>query len=343
MATDLVIVKDQQALRIIQLNRPKALNALSDELFKALKAALEDAFQDKAIKTIWLESSFEKAFCAGGDVKGIVNEVNQHHEVHDKAKMAQHYFELEYGVDLLIEESPKPIVVYSEGITFGGGWGLYAGANLKLASSTARFAMPENQIGLYPDVGSAHYLQQTDWKVGTFLAVTGITISAQEALALDFVDSIVPKDYTDSLKEALAQGLAISELDIQNTMTDIAAVTKHWQAMMDLFPDEATLSDWLSIIDKNADDTVISRAKNNLESASCWSLALTWQHFANQRGSTRAEALNADLSACSKACAHPEFNEGVHAKLIDKNRDPVWLYEQVESVPIDDVNDILLP
>ena len=341
MTNQLLTQNKTGALWQIRLDRPQALNALNMDLLKQLKEALETGLADPEVKTIWLDSVSPRAFCAGGDVKALALALNDEGLVVDKRRVAHHYFELEYGIDLLIEHSPKPVVVFAEGITFGGGWGLFAGGNLKLCSESATFAMPEIQIGLYPDVGAAHFLQDADWRLGTFLAISGITLSAPEALALSFVDGLISSDYAQSLKKQLSAGLAPSELDIISADSRIAAIYDNWHSAMQLLPKEGTLTDWLVIVEQNSQFEPFQRAVDSWASASAWSIALTWQHFSRQRGKTRAQVLAQELITGANASAHPEFVLGVQAKLIDKQKRANWTYSQVESVPIAELNAVM--
>ena len=341
MTDQLLSTHKTGALWQIRLDRPKALNALNLDLLKQLDAALAAGFADPEVKTIWLDSQAARAFCAGGDVKALALALIDEPTDDAKRQLATEYFELEYTIDLLIEQSPKPIVVFAEGITFGGGWGLFAGANLKLCSDSATFAMPEIQIGLYPDVGAAHFLQQGDWRLGTFLAISGITLSAAEALALGFVDGLITHDYAQSLQRQLSAGLAPSELDILSVDPRIEPLYQQWHSALQLLPKTGTLSDWLVIAEQNSQLEPFARAIDSWATGSAWSIALTWQHFSRQRGKTRAEVLVQELVTGANACAYPEFVLGVQAKLIDKLPRADWAYDRVESVPIDELNAVL--
>lgn len=342
MTTQFLKTKTTGVLRIIQLDRPKALNALGLELMIELRNELTNAFADESIKTIWLESTQSKAFCAGGDVKALAIELDTVELGIEKTALGRKYFELEYGLDLLIEQSPKPIVVFAEGITFGGGWGLFAGGNVRLCTDSATFAMPENQIGFYPDVGAAFFLQRPDWKQGTFLGLGGFPITANEALALDYVDDVISVDYAEVLKAQLSEGIDAVELDIQTSNTQLADIRLQWRNALKLLPEDASLSDWVTIIEDHADEfECFQRAKQNWMTGSAWSLAVTWHYFRRMRDADRAAVLAQDLNIGANFCAEPEFYEGVHAKLIDKQRAPQWQYPHVESVPIDDIIRVL--
>jgi len=337
MTEQLLNISKSGALCTIGLNRPKVLNALSFELLVQLKAALVEAFADADIKSIWLESTSQRAFCSGGDVKALIVELESLTLDLEKSNVGKKYFELEYGVDLLIEQSPKPIIAFSEGLTYGGGWGLFAGANLKLCTDKASFAMPEIQIGFYPDVGAAQFLQHADWKVGTFLAISGIPILAKEAMALDYVDDIISQDYAQILKQQLSRGIESTELDIASADTDVDDVHEHWQKAMSLLPETGALNDWISIAEEHVSFEPFKRAEKAWETGSSWSMAFAWNYFRACREMSRAKVLERDVSVGAFACAHPEFSEGVQAKLIKKEGQPNWLYPHVESVPLAEI------
>lgn len=326
-------------LCVIQLNRPKALNALSFELITELKLALQKAFDDANIKHIWLESSFEKAFCAGGDVKALAIELKQTDEA-DRQSTAYKYFAHEFDLDLMIEQSPKPIVAFSQGITFGGGWGLFAGANLKLSTASAIFAMPEVLIGYYPDVGAAAYLQAKSWKAGTFVGMSSITLDASEAMALGYVDDIISNDYAEILKQQLSEGIEVTELDIDSAAKNVNEIYQNWMDAMALLPDDASLTDWMSVVESKPEFDMFARAKKVWDAGSAWSVAFIWQYMKDMRQRSHADVLEIDKVAASNLACQPDFIEGIDAKLIDKNRSPEWAYPHVESVPIDDIQKI---
>jgi len=92
------------------------------------------------------------------------------------------FFEVEYQLDRLIHEFPKPVVVYIHGICMGGGIGLTAGASHRVVSDGARVAMPEIQIGMFPDVGGGWFLNRVPGGAGLVMALTGLTINEADML-----------------------------------------------------------------------------------------------------------------------------------------------------------------
>lgn len=342
MSTSLIQLERSGAVQIIRLNRPNALNALSLQMLWYLHDALKSAIANSNIKTIWLESAHSKAFCAGGDVKALATELDKLDSDAEKVSVATRYFEVEYSVDLLIEQCKKPIVVFADGLVFGGGWGLFAGAQLKLSTPRSCFAMPENQIGFYPDVGAAEFLQRPGWKQGTFLGLSGMTLSAREAMALDYVDDVIDQDYAEVLKRSLSEGLQVADLDIESADLTVNELAETWREGLALLPDDGVLNDWIGLVKQNAGEfSFFQKAEQMWQSASPWSLAFTWEYFRRMQKSDRETVLQADTRIGGSLCLQPDFYEGVHAKLIDKQREPEWKYPHVESVPLDDIMQII--
>lgn len=324
--------EQEGALRVISLHRPQALNALDLSLIEALDAALTDAFADETVSSIWLQSSQARAFCAGGDVKALYQaSVNQPADV--QRAEAVRYFAAEYQLDAKIEHSPKPIVIWGRGLVMGGGWGLFAGGDLKLVDAEARFAMPELQIGLFPDVGAAHFLQKPDWRAGTLIGCSGIHLTASDVVALGYADLCVDESRAVDLKHWLASGNTLADLPTDDAEDETVRQSREgWQAALDTLP-EPSLSDWMAQVSRSEFEP-FKQAARQWQSGSALSVALTWHHFRRLRGASRVEVLNQDLMVGAHAVAEREFLEGVRALLVDKDKSPAWLYPSVISVPI---------
>ncbi|GGX65418.1 enoyl-CoA hydratase/isomerase family protein [Saccharospirillum salsuginis] len=325
-----LIVEQYGAVRRLRMNRPAALNALNLELIEALTVAIEKALDDDRVTTLWLESTSERSFCAGGDVKALA-QVLREASADEQRRTGHRYFQAEYRLDALIAHCPKPIVAWGQGLVMGGGWGLLAGADLRLVTADARFAMPEIQIGLFPDVGAAHFLQQPDWRLGTFLGISGVHISGREAVALGYAEAVMTPDTAEALLKALAEGLPLREWQPPKPDGQTQALFDAWSSALDSLP-EPVLSDWIDHI-KHHDFKAFNEAAEQWQRGSALSVALTWHHFKRLRKASRVEALETDLVVGAQACAEREFLEGVRALLIDKDKSPAWLYPNVTAVP----------
>lgn len=173
-------------LACITLNRPRALNALDLPMVRALAEALqawrEDAqVQAVAIRGMGKEQPFG-AFCAGGDIRFF-------HQAMLRGDAAlEDFFTEEYALNHLIHNYPKPYIAFMDGIVMGGGMGVSQGARLRIVTERTRMAMPETQIGLFPDVGGGWFLARCPGQSGAWLALTCEVIGAGEALAIGLAD-----------------------------------------------------------------------------------------------------------------------------------------------------------
>ncbi|EJD49837.1 ClpP/crotonase [Auricularia subglabra TFB-10046 SS5] len=177
---NILVSKPNDAVTLVTLNRPKALNALNSALFSELNAALELADSDAAVGAIVLTGS-EKAFAAGADIK----------EMKDKE------FADVYKSNFLVEWTRmssirKPIVGAVSGYALGGGCELALMCDILLASPTATFGQPEIKLGVIPGAGGTQRLSRITGKARTMeLVLTGRNFSADEAERWGVVSRIV--------------------------------------------------------------------------------------------------------------------------------------------------------
>ena len=186
---------------VITLNVPKALNALNFDMIKLLEPQLRAWQSDDAIAMVLLKGAGDKAFCAGGDV------VSLHHAMAQgkPTSLVEDFFTLEYQLDYLIHCYEKPFLVWGHGIVMGGGLGLMAGASHRVVTETSRIAMPEQTIGLYPDVGGSYFLHKMPQGVGLFLGLTSASINCEDARFVSLADHFIDSTKYDAM---LAQILA---------------------------------------------------------------------------------------------------------------------------------------
>ena len=152
---------------VVILDRPKALNALTLPMVRAMSAQLDDWAADPRVAHVVLTSTSEKAFCAGGDIRRI----------HDMGRAKEpgltDFFHDEYLLNTRIHRYAKPFTSLIDGICMGGGVGLSAHAPYRVGSEKTLFAMPEVGIGFFPDVGGTHMLGRFPGETGAYVAMTG--------------------------------------------------------------------------------------------------------------------------------------------------------------------------
>ncbi len=185
MSYENLLVKEENGILYLTINRPKALNALNGQTMKELQHFFgEEALNRKDIKGIIITGSGEKAFVAGADIKEFLAL-----DTASGIQMAQR------GQDVffLIERFPKPVIAAVNGFALGGGCELAMSCHIRIVGEKARFGQPEVNLGIIPGYGGTQRLIQYIGKgKATELLMTGDMIGAEEAYRLGLANHVVP-------------------------------------------------------------------------------------------------------------------------------------------------------
>ncbi len=301
----------------ITLNRPRALNMLSEAMLAGIASALEDWRNDPAVELVVIDAVGGRAFCAGGDIAAVHGRI-----VRGDVDGARGHCLAEYRLDLALAQYPKPVVALIDGTAMGGGLGLALHANYSIASERASFAMPECGIGWIPDSGASHLLSGLPAPLAAFIALTGEKLGADTAAALGLLRRRIASDQMSELAEALcAQGIAALPAPVPDStaapaLPGFSPELEHAFAAPDVPQILARLE---------AGGEACARAARALLKASPLALALTLGALARARrqGSLEA-ALGFEYAVVSRLMTHPDFAEGIRAAMIDRDRRPVW-------------------
>ena len=193
-----VLSEIEGAVGRITINRPDRRNALSPEVVRGIADALDECEANKEVQVLVLTGAGDKAFCAGGDLGGMVAD----------SKVAQHWQRSEIG-DLLnsMRTSRLPVVARVNGHALAGGFGLMLGCDLVVAAEEAQMGTPEINIGLWPFMISAVIQRDIPRKVALELMMTGQRISAAEGKEWGFVNRVVPRAGLDEAIDELVAEL----------------------------------------------------------------------------------------------------------------------------------------
>lgn len=188
----------RESVALIRLNRPKALNALSSPLMAEVNDACRSFDMDDSIGAIIITGS-ERSFAAGADIK----------------EMAEMQFPATYTKDMLgdwadLTKIKKPIIAAVNGYALGGGCELAMMCDIVLAGSTAKFGQPEITLGIIPGAGGTQRLLRAVGKSKAMeLCLTGVQLSAEEALQFGLVARVYPPDQL--LDEAIHMAAKIAK------------------------------------------------------------------------------------------------------------------------------------
>lgn len=176
----------QNGILTITINRADKLNALNIDTIKEIKNAMQQVYDDTAIKGAILTGAGPKAFVAGADI----TEIAELSEV-----TARSFAERGQEVFAMIERSTKPVIAAVNGFALGGGCELAMACHIRVAAENARFGQPEVNLGLIPGYGGTQRLTQLVGKGKAMeLMMTADMIGAQEALQLGLVNHVVPQE-----------------------------------------------------------------------------------------------------------------------------------------------------
>ena len=197
-----------QAMRVIDLHRPQALNALNAEMVSTLLPLFRDWQQPGGeVKLVVQRGAGPRAFCAGGDIRFLHDCAKAYQASKDASDLqpAHDFFRDEYSLNHAIGTSRVPVVSILEGIVMGGGVGLSVHGDVRVATETTLFAMPECGIGFFPDVGATYVLPRLDGSLGLFLALTGRRLKGRDVLTAGIATHFVPSDRVEALEALLLE------------------------------------------------------------------------------------------------------------------------------------------
>ncbi|MEF9444021.1 enoyl-CoA hydratase/isomerase family protein [Burkholderia sp. 1B3(2022)] len=336
----------------LELNRPKALNALSVGMIRLMQQALDAWRDDPDVVAVVAHSPHPRAFCAGGDVRFF----------HDAWRRGDRdavdtFFIDEYTLNHAIFTYPKPYIALMHGVVMGGGMGISQAARhtggLRVVTDSTKMAMPETRIGLFPDVGMSWFLARTPGAIGRYLAVTGATLDAAGALYAQLADVYLP----DAALPALLDTLRTARID---SGAQAVACVKHAAAAHKVVPtpDTSALADARAGIDRHfaqpdinailasldaeqdcaAVDGWVEKATHAMrEQLSPLSMAVSLEVVERARGATMADCLRRDLDLTRSTFARGDVIEGVRALIVDKDHQPVWRFKSAADVRRADV------
>ncbi len=329
-----------------QLNAERSLNALSLSMIRMLDAQLRAWAADPTVTCVVLHASGEKAFCAGGDIRGLYHSMKDYQGAPPNPA-AVAFFTEEYRLDYLLHRYPKPLLVWGAGIVLGGGLGLMVGASHRIVTETSRIGMPEISIGLFPDVGASWFLQRMPRCAGLFLALTGAHINGHDALVAGLADYLLRSGDREAVFSQLtnvawtgdagADRQALSTL-LQELSKAAAAVLpvsnlqRHADVIETLCGPSSLKQVVANILAYAGDDAWLKRAASTLATGSPTTAALSWELQRRAQTMSLADTFRLELIVAVQCCAHPDLAEGVRALLIDKDNAPRWTPRTLDEI-----------
>jgi len=321
----------------ITLNRPKALNALSLGMVRDLMTVLLNWQSDPRVLAVAIRGSNKEgafgAFCAGGDIRFL------HQAGSTGNPEIEDFFTEEYALNHLIHNYNKPYIAFMDGIVMGGGMGISQGAALRVVTERTKMAMPETAIGLFPDVGGGYFLSRCPGHVGEWLALTGDTIGAGDAIAFDLADGCLPVDQLVSVWEApgtqkSADGAAVQSF-VDSKLIAVSACLQSARGQIDQYFSLNSVGDIAAALEA-ADDEWARTTAATLRKRSPLMLNVVLEQIRRARGMDLAADLRMERDMV-RHCFYlrpgqSETVEGIRALAVDKDHAPQWQPGRIEDV-----------
>ena len=325
MTGDPEILFDRRgAAGVVTLNRPQALNALTHGMVRALRARLDAWAADGAITRIVVTAAGGRAFCAGGDLRALYDLGRA-----GRQEDALTFFREEYSLNAAIKHYRKPCVSLIDGIVMGGGVGISVHGSHRVAGDRYQFAMPEVGIGFFPDVGATWALSRPPGEIGTYLALTGERMRAEDGAASGAATHRVRSERFGDLAAAL-YGTVPADAILAAFAEPVTAgpILSRRPAIDRLFA-AGRVEDIKASLDSeagtdSADAAWARETAATIRSKSPLSLKIALAQMRWGRDKSFDDCMRLEFRIVSRVVCGHDLYEGVRAVIVDKDNAPHW-------------------
>jgi enoyl-CoA hydratase len=343
-ASDDIWIEQRGGLVVVTLNRPRALNALSFDMCRAIHEGLAAWQADPTVHAVLIKGKGERAFCAGGDIRWLYDVlISEGHEP------ALAFYALEYPMNARLHHFSKPYIALLDGITMGGGVGVSVHGSHRIVTERTVFAMPETGIGFFPDVGATYVLPRLRGALGMYLGLTGSRLTAADCVWTGIGSCYVPSKDLDDLEARLAAtDFAIDAHErVQSVLDDLGAdpgppPLAEQMGRIDACYGRSDLGAVLHAL--GAEETGWGQMQlEQLSTKSPTSLAVTFRQLQEGAALGFDDAMRLEYRLVPRFLAGHDFREGIRALIVDKDGRPEWRPHRLQDVSAADVDAYFRP
>lgn len=330
------------------MDRPQALNALTLDMVRRMFAQLAAWRNDGAVSRVIVTAADDRAFCAGGDVRWLY-ECGRAGRIDD----AFAFWREEYALNTLIKFYPKPYVALIDGIVMGGGVGISVHGSHRVAGDRFMFGMPEVGIGFFPDIGSSWFLPRLPGELGTYCALTGARLRADDGVGGRVATHRVSSSRLDDLGDALCGTTSVDAvLGAFAQPIEVGPAGSRRDAIDRVFAADR-IEDILAGLDAEAGEAAqwARETASAMRTMAPRSLKVTLAQMRRGRSLSFEDCMRTEFRIASRLARDPDFYEGIRAVIIDKDNRPRWTPATLSAVddgeiercfgPVD--NELVLP
>jgi len=334
---DEILFERRGAAGLITLNRPQALNAVTHDMVRALRAQLAAWVYDAAITRVLITAAEGRAFSAGGDIRHLydLGKGGRRHE-------ALKFWRDEYPLNLAIKKYRKPYVALIDGIVMGGGVGVSVHGSHRVAGDRYSFAMPEVGIGFFPDVGATWFLPRMPGELGAYCALTGERFGTADACAAGLATHCIPSRRFAGLLEDLSGTAPVDAVLAAFAVPAGAGPIMMRRAVIDRLFASDRVEDILSALDREAgsdggDAEWAGKTAATMRRKSPLSLKIALAQVRRGKNWDFETCMRAEFRIVSRVIEAHDFYEGVRAVIVDKDNKPRWQPATLAAVSEEEV------
>lgn len=319
----------------IVLDRPAVLNAIDLTMFDTIGRTLARWRDDPEIEAVVVRGN-GRAFSAGGDINAVRRAALANDAAHNDC-----LYRTEYSLDALIAAYPKPYVALVHGYCMGGGLGIAVHASHAVVAADALLAMPETAIGFFPDIGASHVLAHLPGGVGLYLGLTGTRLTAADAREIGIATHYSGARSLAEIADAIVDAGSIEAVLARYAATPPPeSALRENRAVIDRCFAAPSLREIVAQLERDASPWAAT-AYERLRAASPFSVALTFAMIRQARTLDLDTALRIEYLLAKRMWRRAEFQEGVRAMVVDKDRRPAWQPARIEEIDFPAVDALL--
>ena len=319
-----ILFERRGAAGIITLNRPKALNAVTHGMVRALRAELDRWAQDPAITRVVILAAGGRAFSAGGDIRALYD-IGKAGRIED----ALQFWRDEYPLNMVIKNYRKPYVALIDGIAMGGGVGVSVHGSHRVAGDRFSFAMPEVGIGFFPDVGATWFLPRMPGELGAYCALTGDRFGPGDAVPSGIATHRIASTQLDAVLDGLTGTVSVDAvLAAFSQPKGEGPIAQRKIAIDRLFVGDQ-VDAILGALDRevrsrSADAEWAEKTAATIRTKSPLSLKIALAQVRRGKNWDFETCMRTEFRIVSRIVEGHDFYEGVRAVIVDKDNEPCW-------------------
>jgi enoyl-CoA hydratase len=340
-----VIVNRFPSMMEIILNRPSVINALNVEMIRQIRQALDEALENDRYHFVMFLGAGNRGFSAGADLKRLAKAVKK-----KSFAAADKFFQEEYDLDLFIHRFPKPVIVIADGIIMGGGLGIAAGATIVTATEQTFMAMPETRIGFFPDVGATGWMfAKCPSGYPEYLGLGGYEMKGAECIRLGMANALTRRVDLPRLRKALQgfseapiEGKTMAARRLRSYLAPFFREDTRVNPEMDAwvathFAGKTSIGEIMDSLSRcSKEDRLCQDVYRRLSERSPTALVLTLTLLRHNEGRPLEEVFAAEAAGARFMIRHPDYLEGIRARILDKDDQPLWQPATTEEVTLPD-------